>query len=257
MGSASATGTAAVFSVAVCFRCASPFLTGRPTRLPVKIATVGVVTAQTRPPCAEGWRTAAEGASTRRPRQRVGVTVQLASSATSKRLFRPSASGGCTACSLLEGTSTRRPRHSLAVTGKSGGPAATRRRQEQFEVPVHISGKQGRSRASTRHGASFWAFQNCQHSLHWWRLPEFPLEHRRRRGLHVYLSPALRGNRGLTVGGEALAACSAFFLFMPCMPSKAILRHRRCYRSASFTTLHGARVTVHSRQLLNLSHSWR
>ena len=160
--------------------------------------------------------------------------------------------------SLLEGTSTtRRPRHSLAVAGKSRGPAATRRRQEQFEVPVHISGKQGRSRACTRHGASFWAFQNCQHSLHWWRLPEFPLEHRRRRGLHVYLSPALRGNRGLTVGGEALAACSAFSLFMPCMPSKAILRHRRCYRSASFTTLHGARVTVHSRQLLNLSHSWR
>ena len=35
--SASATGTAAVFSVAVCFRCASPFLTGRPTRVARKI----------------------------------------------------------------------------------------------------------------------------------------------------------------------------------------------------------------------------
>ena len=87
VGSASATGTAAVLSVAVCFRRASPFLTGRPTRLPVKIATVGVVTAQTRPPCVEGWRAAAEGASTRRPRQRVGVTVQLASSDTSKDWF--------------------------------------------------------------------------------------------------------------------------------------------------------------------------
>ena len=41
--SASATGTAAVFSVAVCFRRASPFLTGRTTRFFPKTQTVNTI----------------------------------------------------------------------------------------------------------------------------------------------------------------------------------------------------------------------
>ena len=43
MDSASATGTAAVFSVAVCFRRASPFLTGRTTRFFPKTPTVDTI----------------------------------------------------------------------------------------------------------------------------------------------------------------------------------------------------------------------
>ena len=44
--SASATGTAAVFSVAVCFRRASPFLTGRTTRFFPKTSTVNTIAGQ-------------------------------------------------------------------------------------------------------------------------------------------------------------------------------------------------------------------
>ena len=38
--------------------------------------------------------------------------------------------------------------------------------------------------------------------------------------------------------------CSVFS--MPCRPSKTKLRCHRCYRGASFTKLHGARITVHT-----------
>ena len=64
--------------------------------------------------------------------------------------------------------------------------------------------------------------------LFWWRLPEFPLEHRRRRGLRVYLSPAFRGNRNVTVGREALICFALFsFLSMPCIIMIGHGAHRR------------------------------
>ena len=60
--------------------------------------------------------------------------------------------------------------------------------------------------------------------LYWWRLPGFPFEHRRRRGLRVYLSPAFRGSRDPTAGREAFLLCldlfCSFFLSTPCMQSK-------------------------------------